>query len=107
LASTAYFITDAIACTNFGLADGGLYLHHSLAIGGYVSGILATYGATDGIWGIFYAEISNLPMHLRAIVKNLGFRYTRLYETLEIIYIVVYSIARGIFTPIFLVIPCV
>lgn len=72
-----------------------------------MSGVYALYGATDGIWGIFYAEISNVPMHVRAILRNLGLRYTKAYELCELSYIIIYAIARGVFTPVFLVYPCV
>lgn len=104
--STSYFINDLISCNVFGLANSGLYFHHAFAISGYLSGLIATRGAADGIYGIFYAEISNLPMHLRVILKNYGLRYTRAYELMEIIYLVTYSISRGIFVPIYLVYPC-
>jgi len=46
-------------------------------------------------------------MHLRMIVKQFGLRYTRLYETLELIYMATYMISRGIFIPFTLVIDCV
>ncbi len=38
-------------------------------------------------------------MHSRVILKNIGLRYTNLYETLEIIYIASYCLARGIGIP--------
>lgn len=104
--STSYFINDLISCNVFGLANGGLYFHHAFAISGYLSGIIGTYGAADGIYGIYYAEVSNLPMHLRVILKNFGLRYTKMYELMEVIYMVTYSISRGIFVPILLVYPC-
>mmetsp|Transcript_11224 Transcript_11224/g.1739 ORF Transcript_11224/g.1739 Transcript_11224/m.1739 type:complete len:104 (+) Transcript_11224:125-436(+) len=85
----------------------GLYIHHTLAISGYVVGIFYTYGATDGIWGLFFAEISNFPMHLRAIFRQVGLKYTKMYEFTELSYIIIYSLSRGIFCPVFLVYPCV
>lgn len=38
------------------------------------------------IGGLFYAEISNVPMHLRMLLKVTGLRYTKIYEANEIAY---------------------
>jgi len=78
-----------------------------MAILGYCSAIYTGYGASDAIYGIFYAEISNFPMHLRSIILILGKKYTKLYELNEGAYMGLYIISRGIFTPVFLVYPCV
>ena len=43
---------------------------------------------------IFWGEFSNPAMHLRIIVKQLGLRYTNLYESLELIYISLYTYGR-------------
>jgi len=51
--------------------------------------------ATTGLMGLFFAEISNFPMHFRAVLRTLKMRYTNLYETAEGLYIVLYILARG------------
>ena len=48
---------------------------------------------------LFYAEVSNGTMHSRVILKNIGLRYTKLYEVLEILYMSTYVIARGVGLP--------
>eukprot|EP01017_Pseudomicrothorax_dubius_P017056 TRINITY_DN1936_c0_g1_i1.p1 TRINITY_DN1936_c0_g1~~TRINITY_DN1936_c0_g1_i1.p1 ORF type:complete len:149 (+),score=43.16 TRINITY_DN1936_c0_g1_i1:61-447(+) len=42
---------------------------------------------------------SNLPMHLRKILRTLNLRYTLSYEVLELAYLAIYSVSRGIFCP--------
>ena len=81
LFSLSYVIYDFFACVYFRLADGGLVLHHSLCVLGYSSALIQGYGAIDSIGGLFVAEVSNFPMHLRVIFRNFGLRYTRVYET--------------------------
>jgi len=96
-----------LACMYYGLVDFGLVLHHGMVMIGYSSALFQQYGATEALIGLFFAEVSNFPMHLRMIVKQFGLRYTRLYEVLELIYMATYMISRGIFIPFTLVIDCV
>jgi len=107
ISSLSYFFYDTVACIYYGIYDTGLILHHSMVLLGYGSAILQQYGATEALSGLFFAEVSNFPMHVRAILKTLGLRYTRLYECLELIYMSTYIIARGVFIPIEVVYNCV
>ena len=43
------------------------------------------------------AELSNPAMHLRMIVKDIGWKYTRLYEVLEIAYFITFLFGRQVF----------
>jgi len=96
LTSMGYFVYDFIACEFLGISDIGVVVHHSLAIAGYAS--CEYYGnATMSLVGLFLAEVSNAPMHARAILRTLGKRYTKLYELFELIYLTFYIVARGIF----------
>jgi len=96
LTSCAYFIYDFVACAIYGLADMGLVLHHTLCLLG-IGACELTNNATTGLMGLFLAEVSNFPMHLRVVLRTLKMRYTKLYELAECMYIVTYIIARGIF----------
>jgi hypothetical protein len=68
------------------------------------------------IVGMFYAEVSNFPMHMRIILRNFNMKYTKIYEFFEIYYVgnyqiklyfqVIYMIFRLIFVPFHLVIGC-
>lgn len=73
---------------------------------GYITGIYYGYGAVDGIYGLYYAEISNAPLHIRANLRILNKKYTKIYELVEMIYISVYVVSRGYYTPIYCVYPC-
>jgi len=96
LTSAGYVIYDSIACFYYGLYDKGLIIHHSMVIFGYWA--CQYYGySTEGLTGLFYAEASNAPMHMRMILKTLKMRYTALYESLETLYLVIYIVFRGIF----------
>ena len=95
LLSMGYFNYDFIACAYYGISDRALVIHHSLAIFGY---LVSEYYNTStlSMYGIFYGEISNSFMHGRAMLRLAGKRYTRLYELMEITYMMTYIFARGI-----------
>jgi hypothetical protein len=69
------------------LYDAGLVIHHSLCLLGFGSALLQGYGAMDSLGGLFVAEVSNLPMHLRVIFRNYNLRYTQGYEFFENLYL--------------------
>lgn len=96
LTSCAYFTYDFIACAFYGLADMGLVLHHGMCLVGIVSCEMMN-NCTTGLIGLFLAEVSNFPMHFRAILRTLKMRYTKLYEFSECLYMATYVVARGIF----------
>jgi hypothetical protein len=95
LTSCAYFLYDFIACAYYGLADTGLVLHHAMCLIGIGSSELMN-NATTALMGLFFAEVSNFPMHFRCILRTFKMRYTKLYELSEVLYIITYIIARGI-----------
>lgn len=101
--SMSYFTYDLLACMFYGLTDFGLYLHHGLVIFGYAVDEYMGYGGTETLStlslcsllfltniinkvGLFLAEISNCPMHMRKILRSLGMRYTKSHEILEYLY---------------------
>lgn len=111
--SLSYFIYDTLACIYYRLMDRSLLIHHFICILGFLMGLLGFKGVYYMIVGLAVAEISNFPMHLRVIIRNLGYKYTKIYEQAENLYIctfenysVLYILARGIFSPFFLMIPC-
>jgi len=85
---------DFFAMTYFGLLDLGMIIHHSLPIIGFYSAIINNTPLNLLLPMILWFEVSNPSMHLRMIIKYCGFRYTLLYEFLEIQYIVFYMIGR-------------
>ena len=110
IGSMSYFLYDLLACIYYDLSDTGLLLHHSTAILGYANVLVLKLGATLSLCnyyiyiynikdGLLCAEISNLPMHLRVILRNLNLRYTLLYETCEYMYFGSYLVFRGFVFP--------
>jgi len=94
LTSSAYFFYDFIACAYYGLCDLSLILHHAMCVLGIGCSELMNNG-TVAIFGLFFAEVSNFPMHLRCILRTFKMRYTKLYELSEMQYILTYILARG------------
>jgi len=96
LTSGAYFAYDYIACKYYGLSDLSLLMHHGMCVGGII--VCEAYNnATTGLIGLFWAEISNCPMHVRVILRTIKMRYTKLYEFSETFYLVTYILCRGFF----------
>ena len=44
--------------------------------------------------GLFVAEVSNPPMHMRIMLKHIGLRYSRSYEVAELCYFTFFFIGR-------------
>ena len=53
--SLSYAIYDIVACTYYGLADSGLYIHHVLCLFGFGAPIIQGYGAVIALGGLFVA----------------------------------------------------
>jgi hypothetical protein len=69
-------------------------LHHAVCVVGYAANIADGVSADLTLGAIFLAEVSNAPMHFSVILRQLGLRYTKLYEAVEIVFMMVYSIGR-------------
>ncbi len=84
--SNGYFLYDLIAMAYLGLLDTSMFIHHLICLGGYTGGLMTGRSADVLVAAMFFTEISNPYMHFRIIMKHLGKRYTRAYETSEITY---------------------
>ena len=92
--SCGYFLYDFIAMGYFGLLDAGMIIHHSIAVIGLYITLISDSSANHLVALVFWFEVSNPAMHLRMILKYVGLRYTRIYEALEISYILTYIVGR-------------
>ena len=92
--SSAYFIFDFFAMAYFNLLDVDMTIHHILAVLLFTGAISTGGGANLFLIALGVGEISNPAMHLRMMVKDLGMRYTRTYEVLEIIYFITFLFGR-------------
>lgn len=85
--SGGYFTYDLVAMIYLRICDRSMFIHHTLCISGLISGLVTGFAGEILVCSLFLTEISNPPMHLRVIFKHLGLRYTKAYESAEIIYI--------------------
>ena len=92
--SAAYFTQDLIMMTALGLNSIQITFHHFTCIGGFLYMVWAGYGGCVEITGIFYAEFSNFPMHMRTMLKDYGLRYTNIHDTFEWLYFFTYFFGR-------------
>ena len=92
--SGGYFLYDILGMWAFGLLEKDMLLHHCMCAGGIVGMLLSGTDASCVVVGLFLAEVSNPPMHMRMMLRNLGYRYTMAYEYAEYCYFVVFFMGR-------------
>ena len=81
--TNGYFAYDFVAMAYLGILDKSMTIHHSICIGGLSAGLWTGLSADVLISALFLTEISNPSMHMRNMLRLLGFRYTKAYETSE------------------------
>ena len=92
--AVGYFIYDFLCMAYYGLLDSTMILHHTATATGMTFGLVMGKSANMIIGGMFIAEVSNPPMHFRVMLKHLGLRYSKAYETSEITFIMLYTFGR-------------
>jgi hypothetical protein len=80
----------------FGLLEFDMMIHHSLCIAGIIVVLSEGHDSVHVVAGLFVAEVSNPPMHVRVMLRNTGKRYTKAYEVAEYAYFVVFFFGRMI-----------
>lgn len=92
--AVGYFLYDFSAMAYYGLLDTAMSFHHWICIIGM--SLPLTYGMSANyiVEGAFVAEASNTFMHVRIILRHYGLRYTRAYETMEILFMIIYIFGR-------------
>ena len=92
--SVGYFQYDFWAMVYYGLIDSAMTMHHWACIIGM--SLPLTYGMSANyiVMGMFVAEGSNAPMHIRSILRTFGFRFTKLYEFMDISFMTIYIFFR-------------
>jgi hypothetical protein len=81
-----YFAYDLVAMAYLGLLDKSMFIHHTICITGMSFGLFTGHSADILVSATFVSEISNPAMHVRVVLKILGLRYTKAYETSELTY---------------------
>lgn len=70
-----------------GILDKSMLIHHTICVVGMSLSVITGLSANFLIAALFVSEISNPAMHIRVVLKHLGKRYTKAYETAELSYI--------------------
>jgi hypothetical protein len=92
--SLSYFIYDTFAMAAEGILDVSMMIHHPLCLAGLFIPLYENISGNFCMLAIFLSEISNPPMHLRQMLRLTGRRYTKSYEAVEIMFIMMYCYAR-------------
>lgn len=92
--AVGYFLYDFSAMAYYGLLDAAMSFHHWSCIIGMTLPLTAGVSANYVVHGMFVAEASNPFMHVRIILRHYGLRYTRAYETMEILFMIIYIFGR-------------
>lgn len=92
--AVGYFTYDLLAMAYYGLLDMAMVIHHGVCIFGMTYPLVQGVSGNFVVCGMFVAECSNPPMHIRVILRHLGLRYTKAYETAEISFILLYCFGR-------------
>ena len=79
-----------------GLLDWAMTLHHAICVIGYAVNISQGLSANLTLGTVFFGEVSNAPMHVSVILKQLGLRHTKMYEFTEILFMLLYVVCRVI-----------
>ena len=78
----------------YGLLDTTMILHHTMTATGMSLALITGTSASLVVNGMFIAEVSNPPMHIRVMLRHLGLRYSKFYEICEIWFIMLYTYGR-------------
>lgn len=92
--AVGYFLYDFAAMAYYGLLDTAMSFHHWSCIVGMSLPLTRGVSANYVVQGMFVAEGSNPFMHVRQILRHYGLRYTRAYETMEVLFMIIYIFGR-------------
>ena len=70
LHSVSYLIVHVVAMKMFGILDKKLITHHFFSVLAIIYPILSNYGGYICLKGLLYADITNLSMNSRIIIKE-------------------------------------
>ncbi|GAV56871.1 TRAM_LAG1_CLN8 domain-containing protein, partial [Cephalotus follicularis] len=104
--SLSYFIYDLICCQ----FDKRVYLdksiHHVFSILGIAAGLITQKSGSESIATLWITQMSHPFLHTRELLKELGYRDTKLYLTADIVFSLVFSVARMVVLPHIIYVTC-
>ncbi|KAF9686785.1 hypothetical protein SADUNF_Sadunf02G0025800 [Salix dunnii] len=97
--SLSYLIYDLICCQFDKRVSIDNTIHHLVSIVGMAAGLVYRKSASELIAALCMTEISSPFLHLRELLKELGYRDTDLNLAADISFAAIFSFARMVFGP--------
>ncbi|XP_039032449.1 uncharacterized protein LOC120167525 isoform X2 [Hibiscus syriacus] len=97
--TVAYFIYDLICCLFDHRFSFDNAVHHLVGIVGLGAGLAFRKCGSEQVAALFITEISSPLLHARELFKELGYRDTGLNLAADIIFAVIFSVARMVGGP--------
>ncbi|KAL6007134.1 hypothetical protein ACLOJK_032630 [Asimina triloba] len=97
--SLAYLIYDLICCFFGGHVGLDNTVHHLVSIVGIGAGLTYEMCGTEMVAALFITEISSPFLHMRELLKELGYKDTDVNLVADIAFAVIFSVARMIGGP--------
>jgi hypothetical protein len=99
VSSAAHFFWDLIYMKYHGILEFGNLLHHSMGLSSYYFGAYSQRNMNMLVMNLLPAELTNFNMHIREVLKRIGWRYTWIYYVNEYLYSYLYIFCRAIWIP--------
>lgn len=97
--TSMHLLMDLLFMKYNGFLDTGNLIHHIFGILGYLSCSYLQFNFGFLAYHLLPAEISNVQMNMREILKRIGWRYTKSYYFNEYQYFILYFCARTMWIP--------
>ncbi|KAG5250411.1 transmembrane protein [Salix suchowensis] len=97
--SLSYLIYDLICCQFDKRVSIDNTIHHLVSIAGMAAGLVYRKSGSELIAALCVTEISSPFLHLRELLKELGYRDTDLNLAADISFAAIFSFARMVFGP--------
>ncbi|GLJ40865.1 hypothetical protein SUGI_0845350 [Cryptomeria japonica] len=97
--SLSYFIYDSICCLFDSSISISNCIHHLVSVSGLGGGVIYAKCGSELIGCLWLMEISNPFMHMRELLKELGYKDSSLSLINDVCFAVVFTLARLIIGP--------
>jgi len=91
-----YFFYDMLFLGCMGILSLQTFIHHAASVVMFVGALYTRDGAAGTVFALYFAEVTNLFMHLRVFIKSAGLRHSKLYENAERLFVGTYVYLRCI-----------
>jgi len=99
--SLGYFMHDTVKCELLSLNETPMRIHHVLSILGCSSGLVGNYGSSELCNALLIAEVSNIFLTSRAIIRYLNLKGNMLYFINELGFALTFILNRLVIGPIY------